>query len=173
MEALQTNTRISLSNILVTTDFSKASKNALPFAAALARQYEAKIIMAHALSPEPHLSVPVDPLPKDADPAFLDAQGKLAEFALGNSLGVRPAEMLLERGEVWDVISDIIQKNKIDLVVIGTHGRQGLKKLVLGSEAEKIYRKSNLPRPDRRPPGHSSERHQLEARDHPLPHRRL
>src|SRR6266849_3146979 len=39
MEALQTNTRISLSNILVTTDFSKISKNALPFAAALARQY--------------------------------------------------------------------------------------------------------------------------------------
>jgi nucleotide-binding universal stress UspA family protein len=145
MEALQTNTRISLSNILVTTDFSKVSKNALPFAAALARQYEAKIIMAHALSPEPPLSVPVDPLPKDADPAFLDAQGKLAEFALGNSLGVRPAEMLLERGEVWDVISDIIKKNKIDLVVTGTHGRQGLKKLVLGSEAEKIYRKATCP----------------------------
>ena len=53
--------------------------------------------------------------------------------------------MLLERGEVWDVISDIIQKNKIDLVVTGTHGRQGLKKLVLGSEAEKIYRKATCP----------------------------
>ena len=60
----KTNTRISLSNILVTTDFSKVSKNALPFAAALARQYEAKIIVAHALSPEPHLSVPLDPLPQ-------------------------------------------------------------------------------------------------------------
>jgi nucleotide-binding universal stress UspA family protein len=89
--------------------------------------------------------VPVDPLPKDADPAFLEAKGKLAELALGNSLGVRPAEMLLERGEVWDVISDIIQMNKIDLVVTGTHGRQGLKKLVLGSEAEKIYRKQLAP----------------------------
>jgi nucleotide-binding universal stress UspA family protein len=85
VEALQTNTRISLSNILVTTDFSQVSKKALPFAAALARQYEAKIIVAHALSPEPHLSVPLDPLPEDADPAFLEAQGKLAEFALGNS----------------------------------------------------------------------------------------
>jgi nucleotide-binding universal stress UspA family protein len=145
MEALQTNTRISLSNILVTTDFSKVSKNALPFAAALARQYEARIVVAHALSPEPHLSVPMDPLPADADSAFLEAQGKLAEFALGNSLGVRPTEMLLERGDVWSVVSDIIQKNKIDLVVTGTHGRQGLKKLVLGSEAEKIYRKATCP----------------------------
>jgi nucleotide-binding universal stress UspA family protein len=145
MEALQTNTRISLSNILVTTDFSQVSKKALPFAAALARQYEAKIIVAHALSPELHLSVPLDPLPEDADPAFLEAQGKLAEFALGNSLGVRPPEMLLERGDIWTVISDIIQKNKIDLVVTGTHGRQGLKKLVLGSEAEKIYRRATCP----------------------------
>ena len=87
MEALRTNTRISLSNILVTTDFSQVSKNALPYAAALARQYEAKIIVAHALSPEPHLSVPVDPLPAEADPAFLEAQGKLAEFALGQLAG--------------------------------------------------------------------------------------
>ena len=145
MEALQTNTRISLSNILVTTDFSKASKNALPFAAALARQYEGKIIVAHALSPELHMSVPLDPLPKDADPTCLEAQGKLAEFSLSSALGVRPAKMLLKRGDVWSVISDIIQKNKIDLVVTGTHGRQGLKKLVLGSEAERIYRKATCP----------------------------
>ena len=145
MEALQTNTRISLSSILVTTDFSQTSKNALPFAAALARQYEAKIIVAHALSPELHMSVPLDPLPADADPTFLEGQRKLVEFSLGNSLGVRPAEMLLKRGDVWNVISDIIQKNKIDLVITGTHGRQGLKKLVLGSEAEKIYRRAPCP----------------------------
>jgi nucleotide-binding universal stress UspA family protein len=145
MEALQTNTRISLSNILVTTDFSKVSKNALPFAAALARQYEAQIILAHALSPELHMSVPLDPLPPEADPAFLEAQGRLAEFSLGNSPGVKLAKVLLKRGDVWNVISDIIQKNKIDLVVTGTHGRQGLQKLVLGSEAEKIFRKAACP----------------------------
>jgi nucleotide-binding universal stress UspA family protein len=145
MEALQTNTRISLSNILVTTDFSTVSRNALPFAAGLARQYEAQIIVAHALSPELHTSVPLDPLPSEADQTMLEAQGKLAEFSLGNSLGIRPAQMLIKRGDVWNVISDIIQKNKIDLVVTGTHGRQGLKKLVLGSEAEKIFRKAACP----------------------------
>ena len=58
MEALRTNTRISLSNILVTTDFSQVSKTALRYAIALAGQYEAKIVVAHALSPEPHRSVP-------------------------------------------------------------------------------------------------------------------
>ena len=73
--------------------------------------------MAHALSPELHISVPMDPLRAEDDRAFLEAQGRLAEFSLGNSLGVRPAEMLLKRGEVWSVTSDIIQKHKIDLVV--------------------------------------------------------
>jgi nucleotide-binding universal stress UspA family protein len=146
MEALHTNTRISLGTILVTTDFSQVSKTALAYAAALASQYEAEIVIAHALSPEPMLSVPLDPLPAEADPARIEAEGKLLEFALGdNSLEARPAKMLLERGEVWNVISDVVEKNKIDLVVTGTHGRQGLKKLVLGSEAEKIYRRATCP----------------------------
>ncbi len=145
MEALRTNTRISLSNILVTTDFSPVSKVALPYATALAGQYGAKITVAHALGPEPLLGVPVDPLPVDDDPAWLEAEGKLAEFAFGGFPRTRPAHLLLKRGEVWDVISEIIQKNEIDLVVTGTHGRQGLRKLVLGSEAEKIYRRASCP----------------------------
>jgi nucleotide-binding universal stress UspA family protein len=145
METVRTNPRIALSNILVTTDFSQPSKRALPYAMALARQYEAKVLVAHALSPEPHLSVPVDPLPVEADPAWLQAEAKLAEFVLGNFPGVRPAKVLLERGDFWSVISHIIQSNQIDLVVLGTHGRLGLKRLVLGSDAEKIYRQSSCP----------------------------
>jgi nucleotide-binding universal stress UspA family protein len=145
MEALQSNTRVSLSSILVTTDFSQVSKNALLYATALAGQYEARTVVAHALSPEPHLSVPFDSLPVEADPAWLEAERKLAKFVFGSALEVRPAKVLLERGEVWSVISDIIRKNKIDLVVTGTHGRQGLKKLVLGSEAERIYRRATCP----------------------------
>jgi len=146
MEALHTNTRIALNTILVTTDFSQVSKTALAYAAALASQYEAKIVVAHALSPEPMLSVRLDALSAAADPARLEAEAKLVEFVLGdNSLRTRPAKVLLERGEVWNVISDVVEKNKIDLVVTGTHGRQGLKKLVLGSEAEKIYRRATCP----------------------------
>ena len=86
MEALGTNTRISLSTILVTTDFSQVSKTALVYAAALAGQYEAKIIVAHALSPEPMLSVPLDPLPAEADlPARLEAKVKLVKFVLATT----------------------------------------------------------------------------------------
>ena len=82
MEALGTNTRISLSKILVTTDFSQVSKTALAYASALAGQYEAKITVAHALSPEPMLSVPLDPLPVEEDPVRLAAEAKLVRAAM-------------------------------------------------------------------------------------------
>ena len=60
MEALRTNTRISFSNILITTDFSKNSRTALPYATALAEQYGARCLVAHALRPEPNLEVPFE-----------------------------------------------------------------------------------------------------------------
>ena len=144
MEALETTTRISLSNILVTTDFSQVSKHALPFAAALARQYDAKLIVAHAITPEPHLVCLLHQCPWKWIRLAWTPRGTLRNL-LSALQGVRPAQMLLERGDCWNVISDIIQKNKIDLIVTGTRGRQGVKKLVLGSKAERFYRRANGP----------------------------
>jgi nucleotide-binding universal stress UspA family protein len=145
MEALQTNTRISLHNILVATDFSKPSTAALPFAISLAQQYGAKVFVAHALGPEPHLAVPLEPIPVSDDLVWLDAKRNLAKFVPKGSAGNPPCEAILRRGDFWGVISNVIWENKIDLVVSGTHGRQGLKKLVLGSDAEKIYRRATCP----------------------------
>jgi nucleotide-binding universal stress UspA family protein len=145
VEALQTNTRISVRNILVATDFSKPSKAALPYAIGLARQYGAKVFVAYALRPEPHLTVPLEPMPARDDLVWLDAKRNLAKFVPTDSSGNPPCEAILRRGRLWDVISNIIQVNKIDLVVSGTHGRQGLRKLVFGSDTEKIYRRATCP----------------------------
>jgi nucleotide-binding universal stress UspA family protein len=145
MQAVHTSTRISLSNILVTTDFSQASKLALPYAIALARQYEAKIVMAYAIPPEPRLSVPLDPLPPEADVVWQEAERKLADFARPELLGDTLHEKLVKRGDCWNVISDTNRKHKIDLLVTGTRGRQGFGKLVLGSTAEQIYRQADCP----------------------------
>jgi nucleotide-binding universal stress UspA family protein len=53
--------------------------------------------------------------------------------------------MLLEQGRVWDVLSAIMQRENTDLLVLGTHGRGGLKKLVLGSVAEEVLRLATCP----------------------------
>lgn len=144
MEALQTSTRITLSNVLLTTDFGKASQKALPYAAAIAREYGGMVFVAHVVSPEPHLAVPLDSLGED-DPLWNVAQEKSSEFLQSEGLRDTPNQMILKRGELWTVLSDLIRNNKIDLLVTGTHGRQGLKRLLLGSEAEKIYRRATCP----------------------------
>lgn len=144
MPAVLPISRISLKNILVTTDFSAASNSALPFALAFARLYEAKLTVAHVLAPEPHLQVVSDRVPEEDNWQFEQARRKLFELVRPQQAGVAYA-LLVEQGDLADVISKIIRENEIDLVVLGTHGRRGLKKLVLGSHAETIYRHATCP----------------------------
>jgi nucleotide-binding universal stress UspA family protein len=145
MEALQTSTRIALTNVLLTTDFGDVSGTALSYAAAVAQDFGGTVFVAHVVSPEPYLPVPLDPLPIEADRVWQIAQVKLAEFLHAHALGDTPHKEIMKRGELWTVLSEIIQNNQIDLLVTGTHGRQGLKRLLLGSQAERIYRQAKCP----------------------------
>lgn len=54
-------------------------------------------------------------------------------------------QISIERGEVWPAVSRIVEDEDVDLVVVGTRGRSGLGKLLLGSVAEKIFRNSRCP----------------------------
>ncbi|MGO9088555.1 MAG: universal stress protein [Candidatus Sulfotelmatobacter sp.] len=138
-------TRVSLKTILFPTDFSSASSAALPFAVALARTYGSTLVVMHALPPEPHRQVVLDQLPAENDRVWQDARHKLSEFAHDRNLGHTACRVLLERGDLADVIPELIQEQAVDLVVLGTHGRRGVSKLVLGSGAEKIYRTAPCP----------------------------
>lgn len=51
-----------------------------------------------------------------------------------------PLESILARGELKDVLPELIQRYEIDLLVLGSHGRHGIDKLILGSTAEQIFR---------------------------------
>jgi nucleotide-binding universal stress UspA family protein len=144
MKTANANRRMCFSNILLATDFSKTSEKVLPYASALARHYEGKISLLHVLDPEPHLSVPLDVLPVEADHSRMIAEEDLGEFCqlVPNNL---LQDTIVKRGDVSAVIGDVVNKNEINLVVVGTHGREGLAKLLLGSDAESIYRNANCP----------------------------
>jgi len=137
--------RISLKNILFPTDFSSASASALPFATALSRIYGSTILPLHVLRPEPHRQVVFDRLPAEDDRDRDDARQKLAEFARDCALGNVPCKPLLDRGDLGRLIPAVIREYGVDLIVLGTHGRRGVTKLMLGSEAEKIYRSATCP----------------------------
>ena len=145
MPTIQTNARIAIHNVLITTDFSQASKASLPYAAALAEQFGAGVSMAHVMDPEPLLSVRLDPMPVADDPARLEAEWNLAKFARSSELDNAPCKTILARGDFWTVIAGLIGTHKIDLVVTGSRGRKGLSRLTLGSSAEKIYRRASCP----------------------------
>ena len=101
--------------------------------------------MAHVLPPEPHLQVTLDRLPADDDRAWHATQARLVEFTHDRAFGDTPCKIALERGDLADVIPDLIREQAVDLVVLGTHGRRGVSKMVLGSGAEKIYRSATCP----------------------------
>jgi len=145
MLAPQASTRIALNNILFATDFSKVSNAALPFVLALAEQYSAKIFVVNAVGPEPYLSMPLEPIPMGADLFWNDAQRRLTDFVAATAFDGIAHQEVLRRGGLWEVVSRIMHEERIDLIVMGTHGRHGLTKLVLGSEAEKVYRQAICP----------------------------
>jgi nucleotide-binding universal stress UspA family protein len=140
METLQAARRITLSKILFATDFSSYSNAALTYALAVARHYGAKLYAAHVLP----YTVPAP----DAWPGYPDQEQDLRQDAaarLEDQVRGVPHEVLTGVGDVWSVLSQLVGEHQIDLLVVGSHGRTGVKKLLMGSIAEKIFRHATCP----------------------------
>ena len=145
MAALQLVPRISLNKILFTTDFSDYAERALPYAVGLARHYNSTLFVAHAIPPEPRRPLPLEPMPPELDELRFHAEHAMDTLVRSAPLAGVRYEVILEKGETELVFQDMVKKHGIDLVVIATHGRAGLKKLLLGSMAEEIFRSVTCP----------------------------
>ncbi len=127
--------------ILCAVDFSDGSRAALEHAADLARRLGADLALIHVRE-APRVSVaklvaPPEVVAADADELRrkLDAWREQAERIAG-----RPVRMILESGSPARGIVHRAENEKCDLVVTGSHGRKGLRRLVLGSVAEHVVR---------------------------------
>ena len=143
MKALETVTRISLKNILYTTDFSPTAEAAAPYAWEIAKRYGAKVIALHVRPPEVNGMVPPESWAAVHEANELQAKqqaGHLKALFRGVENEVEVTE-----GAIWDEISRTIEEKKVDLLVTGTHSREGLGKMVMGSHAENILRHSPVP----------------------------
>jgi nucleotide-binding universal stress UspA family protein len=145
MATLQLVPQVSLKNILFTTDFSDYADRALPYAVAMARRYGGTVFVAHALPAEPRSPLPLEPIPPELDDLRRHAEHAMDTFVRSAPLAGVQHEAVLERGEPEVVFPDMVETHHIDLVVIATHGRAGLKKLLLGSVAEEIFRSVSCP----------------------------
>jgi nucleotide-binding universal stress UspA family protein len=136
--------RILLKNILFLTDFSEPSEAALPFAMAVAREYDAGVHALHVLVPEAFMySSP------DATIAALETQEETAVAEMQRTesqlAGIAHEGNVVRGAEIWTAVEQAIENAHADMIVLGTHGRTGAQKVMLGSVAEEVFRKSPIP----------------------------
>jgi nucleotide-binding universal stress UspA family protein len=128
--------------ILFATDFSPASKVAFEVAAALARDYRARLIAMHVIEPVQmgfsEFNAYIGP---DED------KGRAMEMlqALKAPSAMVTIEHRLLEGAAATVIAETAEETGADLIVMGTHGRSGLTRLVMGSVAEEVLRRAPCP----------------------------
>jgi len=134
---------IVFDNILFATDFSKRSNEALPFALSISHKYGSRVFAVHVIAPPPLENFPTMEVQALAAQAVREAHDRAK--ALAPRLAHTPHEILLRRGDIWEEFSAIAKDKKIDLIVLSTHGRTGVSKLLLGSVSERIFRHSSCP----------------------------
>jgi nucleotide-binding universal stress UspA family protein len=143
MNAVATKTRIALNNILFATDFSPAAEGALPYAIGLAKQYGAKVHGLHVRFPATYPIVGPEAMPQVLEAA--EEQAKLEAQQMHQMLAGVPHDVTVIEGELWPVLQETVEKEKVDLIVMGTHGRTGVSRALLGSTAEETFRKTSVP----------------------------
>ena len=133
--------------ILVPTDFSEHADHALEYAAGLAARLDAKVHLIHAITipsagmPEMGIAygaLSIETLTKQAQ-AALDAR----EARYRDRITLAPVR--LEVGDARDVIDRAAADVGADLIVMGTHGRRGIRRMLLGSVAESVVRSAPCP----------------------------
>jgi nucleotide-binding universal stress UspA family protein len=134
---------VCLSNILVATDFSETSDRALEHALSLARTYNSQIFLTHV--------IPVDiMMAPELAGASREELHRAAHEEMARTLtsgcffGVRH-EGIIEEGALRPALEALIKKHRIDLIVVGTHGKGVVPKLLIGSSAEQIFRQALVP----------------------------
>jgi nucleotide-binding universal stress UspA family protein len=144
MRTIEVGTRLTLKNILFLTDFSQPSEVAIPYAVAVAREYEAKAYALHVLTP-----IPLAYASPESAAAAIEGleEGAQAEMQrLDSQFAGVDHETMIVRGEsVWSGVEQVLADREIDLLIVGTHGRTGAMKLLLGSVAEEIFRRASIP----------------------------
>jgi nucleotide-binding universal stress UspA family protein len=141
---------MQIRSILLPTDFSECSNYALSYAASLARTFGASIICIHVIEPmvpTVGYSGMTEPLPiADITEQLEDsAERELPKIAECEECAGLEVEELIVHGEAASEIVRVAKDRKVDLIVVSSHGRTGLGRILFGSTAEAIVRHASCP----------------------------
>jgi len=139
---------MKINKILFAADFSEGSSSALPYAVDMAKQYGSKLYLVHVVFDVaktsgwyvPHTSI--DEIYKDMEKG---AKSELEKMFIDEMRGFKEIEHVVLKGVPYEEIIKFSGDNKIDLIVMGTHGRKGIDRMLFGSTAEQVVRKAPCP----------------------------
>ncbi|MBT8236745.1 MAG: universal stress protein [Bacteroidia bacterium] len=136
-----------MKTIIVPIDFSEQSENALQVAASLAKKHNAEILVLHMLElNEAMISSSEGFHPEQTVFLLKLAEKRINEFLDKSYLkGVSKITPIIKHFKVFGEVNEIAAKHNGDLIVMGSHGSDGLKEIFVGSNAEKVVRNANIP----------------------------
>lgn len=138
-------TSVRIKQILFATDFSPACAAAFPYVRSIAQKQKATVCLVHVIPPEPRSSVPMDTMSEELVQTRREAESQMKQFLGGDPLNGIQHSIVIERGDVLPVIEKAVKSYNIDLVIVGTHGRGGVRQILMGSVAETIFRDVTCP----------------------------
>ena len=138
---------LTLKTILVPVDFTETSERALDHAVAFAEKFNAAVVVLHCYE------LPIYGFPDGAFIATSDVASRIsvaAQTALDSLVAARvakgqPVTGALRIGVAWEETNAYAAKIEADMIVIGTHGRKGITRALLGSVAENVIRTATRP----------------------------
>lgn len=137
---------LPIRTILHPTDFSAGSENAFHLASSLARDYGAQVIVLHVLERPARAYSGVMMAPPSPGPSAEERKALKERLHQIHSLDAAiRIEHVLEEGDPATAIMQVALERECSLIVMGTHGRTGLSRMLMGSVAEQIVRQSPLP----------------------------
>jgi nucleotide-binding universal stress UspA family protein len=143
MKAAEARSKVTLKNILFATDFSDAATAAASIAVQIAQRYGAKVYGVHVNKFENYSAVAPQNWAALAEAEVRERNEDTER--LNEQLMSVEHEAIVTEGNTWEEVSKVIQEKGIDLIVLGTRGRTGLGRALLGSAAEEILHQAPCP----------------------------
>jgi nucleotide-binding universal stress UspA family protein len=140
---------MAIRRILYPSDFSPASRPAFRRAVELAKSLRSQLLIVHVMGPAPIIGEGY--ITPETVEMLLQSQHQLAQRQLrvlvtrAKAAGVRASGLLLETGMPHEQIVRVARRKRADMIVMGTHGRSGLTRLLLGSVAARVIATAKCP----------------------------
>jgi nucleotide-binding universal stress UspA family protein len=137
--------RIELKSVLVATDFTRTSDRALQHGIAIARHYRCALYIVYVVSSPGFTLAGSEAVELAAEVTERDLHGLISRLTASGKLNGIAIHPVVLKGNVEEQMESFVRTHQIDLIVVGTHGRQGIDKLFFGSFAQLISKCSSCP----------------------------